>query len=437
MKSFASKHIFASLLIFLLSFETYAQNRYYEANLHFENKEYDLAIPYYIKIITVEPSAENFEKLAQSYYYTFDYLNAEIYFKKAIELTNTNPMIAYLYAETLQKNERFEAAIEQYEKLLTQLPQLNKKLTLHISSCKQALLWKTPNTNKVEILNLKNLNSEFEESGIHLGKNKVYFSSSRNLSKIVDEKNSSKIAINNFRVYSANFANINDVKGIKSPIELVFPNTKQHDDLGHPSLNSAEDVCYFSSAYSYTFGRTKFDNHEEETYTEIYIAESKKIKNKWSMPISILSEDMLNYKMLHPCLSANGKRMYFASNMLGGYGSYDIYYIDKDEKNNWGKPVNLGALINTSENELYPSFANDTVLYFSSNGRIGMGDLDIYKANLVNGEIVSIENLKYPLNSTYNDHSFVPNSTFHAGLFCSNRPGGSGLSDIYWVKLKK
>ncbi|MDP2423233.1 MAG: OmpA family protein [Bacteroidales bacterium] len=127
----------------------------------------------------------------------------------------------------------------------------------------------------------------------------------------------------------------------------------------------------------------------------------------------------------------------FSSDMPGGYGGMDIYYCTMKE-GRWSAPVNLGANINTTENEVFPYLLNDSVLYFSSNGLPGYGGLDIYRVTRTNDKGWSApENLRFPVNSSYDDFGILLFSNQGNGLFSSSRPGGLGKDDIYAFRLKK
>lgn len=424
--------------VFIFHFENaISQSYYFDALKLYDKNEYEPAIPLLIKSIEKEKSTELLEKLAYCYFSTENYKQAEQTYKQVMEQNDYSPNALKCYAESLQKNEHFVESIQQFEKLLISNPQLSVVVNKKIANCKQAIEWKLMDQKNVSIENLKMLNTKYDESGIHIGNNNIYFGSSRKISKSIDEANNKKFDVNNFRIYSSKFSDLNEVKSFKPPYLLPINKLNEHDDVSNPSFNAKEEICYFSKSYSYTMGMKKFHSLVEATITEIFIYQSIKMKNKWSEAIPIVNLDKINYHMLHPCLSKDGNRLYFASNANSDNSNYDIYYLEKTATGLWSEPINLGNLINTKGNELFPSYADDKVLYFSSNGHVGMGDLDIFKANLENGKIISIENLKYPINSTYNDHSFVPGNTNTSGLFCSNRPGGLGNDDIYYFKMKK
>lgn len=138
------------------------------------------------------------------------------------------------------------------------------------------------------------------------------------------------------------------------------------------------------------------------------------------------------YSVQHPSVSTDGKRLYFTSNMPGGYGGMDIYYCEK-EGETWKAPKNMGSKINSPGDEVFPFISNDSTLYFSSNGRLGLGGLDMYFSRLTGDTIT--ENMGYPANTKHDDFGLIlfPDET--AGYFCSNRPGGKGDDDIYELRI--
>lgn len=128
----------------------------------------------------------------------------------------------------------------------------------------------------------------------------------------------------------------------------------------------------------------------------------------------------------HPSLADNGNTMYFASSRPGGMGGTDIYRCRK-VNGEWGTPEALGAMVNTSGNEMFPFFQDDA-LYFSSTGHFNMGGLDVFKSELVDGRFQEPRNLLYPLNSTADDLAYVLNKDGNSGYVTSSR---SGVDQIY------
>jgi outer membrane protein OmpA-like peptidoglycan-associated protein/Tol biopolymer transport system component len=136
------------------------------------------------------------------------------------------------------------------------------------------------------------------------------------------------------------------------------------------------------------------------------------------------------YSCQHPTLSADGNRLFFSSDMPGGYGGYDLYYVEK-KNGDWSKPINLGPDVNSGGNEVFPFLHESGTLFFSTNGRGGEGGLDIFSIDISGNEWGKLTNLGTPLNSSADDLGFIINSESTRGYFASDRPGGGGSDDIY------
>jgi hypothetical protein len=120
--------------------------------------------------------------------------------------------------------------------------------------------------------------------------------------------------------------------------------------------------------------------------------------------------------------------------MPGGFGGTDIYYSVL-EKGEWGVPMNAGPMINTTGNEMFPTMDSTGVLYFSSNGRAGLGGLDIFRAKGKTNKWTITENMHYPINSSGDDFYLILSSDKRSGFFASNRPDGVGHDDIYMLTV--
>ncbi|WP_452232004.1 hypothetical protein [Lacinutrix sp. MEBiC02595] len=135
----------------------------------------------------------------------------------------------------------------------------------------------------------------------------------------------------------------------------------------------------------------------------------------------------------HPAVSPDGKYMYFVSTMRGTLGGTDIFRVTINENNVFGKPENLGSKVNTRKKELFPFIGKDNALYFSSNRPEGKGKMDIYKSEfLEDGTFGEAQLLEEPINSKYDDYSFMLNDDLKSGYFSSARPKGKGGDDLYY-----
>lgn len=137
-----------------------------------------------------------------------------------------------------------------------------------------------------------------------------------------------------------------------------------------------------------------------------------------------------SYSCMHPALSTDGKRLYFASDRPGGFGKRDIYMVEKRD-GDWSEPINLGPQINTAGNESYPFFHESGYFFFASDGHPGEGGLDLFMIDMGGKRWGELTNLGKPFNTPDDDFGFLMHESGTRGYFSSNRQDGLGKDDIY------
>jgi len=135
-----------------------------------------------------------------------------------------------------------------------------------------------------------------------------------------------------------------------------------------------------------------------------------------------------------PTISADGRTMYFISDMEGGFGGTDIY-VSRLVDENWTTPENLGPTVNTEKNDMYPFLHESGILFFASEGHRGFGGMDIFMTSKADGEWMTPENMGNPVNTPSDDFSVYIDKNFDTGFFSSDRSGGRGGDDIYRVSF--
>ena len=203
-------------------------------------------------------------------------------------------------------------------------------------------------------------------------------------------------------------------------------NSRFHD--GPATFNKANDLIIFTRS---SLNGKKKQEITKSNINNFELLESKKVDGKWSAPVPLsFCNDKYSYG--HPSLSADGKTLYFTSDIPGGYGGSDIYKSTFDGKD-WSQPVNLGPNINTAANEAFPYISDKGVLYFASEAHQTLGGLDVFKSYYVNGEWSKPQNLAYPLNTSKDDFGLIVNPDDTSGYISSNR---NGVDQIYsWTKV--
>lgn len=162
---------------------------------------------------------------------------------------------------------------------------------------------------------------------------------------------------------------------------------------------------------------------------QIYKA-SIDISGKW-VEIRKLPFNNSEYSIGHPALSYDETKLYFVSDMPGSYGETDIYVIDIHENGTYGAPRNLGPKVNTVGREMFPYIGEDNILYFSSDGHPGYGELDVFASKIFDNSVSQPINLDEPINSVADDFAYIIDDSRDRGFFSSNRDEGKGDDDIY------
>lgn len=213
--------------------------------------------------------------------------------------------------------------------------------------------------------------------------------------------------------------------------------TGQYYD-GYPSVSSDGNTLYFTSNSSdknkYSPKKKKNKDYSAKGINVLKIFKSEYNGSTWSEKKE-LSFNSNEYSCAHPFISADGKTLYFVSNMEGSLGGYDVYKASLNDDGSFSKPENLGKNVNTQLDEMTPSFVNGS-LFFSSRGHFGFGGSDIFKSELGNDNVYSkAENVGKPLNSPVDDFAFMPSKDGVSGYFSSNRASENGEDRIYSYKL--
>lgn len=388
------------------------------ADKYYETYQYTRAIPLYLKKAR-KGNTEAMMKLAECLRQTRNYVMAEVWYRKAIEKGVNDPAINFHFGEVLKNNGKLEEAKEQFTKYLALNP-TDRKAQNSLQSCDVIKEW---NDRKPSFTaeNLKGLNTAFSEFSAVNFKAGLVFVSDRGQDLLED---------NTYGWTKRPFYSVYYTEKKKSnPDQFETPvtfsrriNTDYHN--GPVSFNKEQNFVVFTRV------DLEEDSIEDKQVNrpKLYFAY---IKDKVTQ-IERFPYNSHKYSTAHGCLSQDGNTLYFASDMPGGYGGMDIY-VSKRTNNSWEKPVNLGAEINTNGNEVFPFLDANGSLYFSSDGLIGYGGLDVFSAELVNNQFAAPVNLYAPVNSPFDDFGIYFSRPGREGYITSNRPGGLGEDDIYMI----
>ena len=389
---------------------------------YYSIKQYSLAIPEFERFVSRNNNTSVCMKLADCYSKTNNQDKALLLYQKLTEENEAADTVNMLYADLLKRKREYIKAKEQYMLLYKSFP---NKIIYHVYAqyCDSALSYAAVSNSKIQIENLKEINSENSDITPVVYKKGLSFSSNREATLIKKKTGNTNLPL--FDLYLATGKD-----SIKP--ESVFSFS--------PKLNTIHHECCasFTADYKKIFYTRSIDEQPGDgkgIKNTLKMFSATWDGNNWQEIQTFIFNDT-THSYGQPSVGANEELFFFASDRVGGYGGTDLYVcFNLDHK--WTDPVNLGADVNTAYNELYPFFHPDGSLYFSSNRPEGFGGYDIYKVvENENGDYGSIQNIGSPINSPADDLSVFWSADYKVGYFSSNREGGKGLEDLYLIRKK-
>lgn len=412
------------LLLAIAPIQLLAQKSYLDDADHalYKEEKYHEAIELYKKAYVKEQGrdvkAEIIFKIGESYRLSDQPEQAEVWFEKAIIAQYADPVARLRLAEVKMQNGKYDEALVEFQKYAADNPS-DPRGKQGIEAAESAQGWQdNPTTYIVEPVVL--INSEFYDFS-------PTFADKRNDELIFTSTREGSTGSDVSEVTGTNFSDLyytkRDKKGKWSEPVLAGGedspvNTEASE--GSAAFNSRSNIMYFTRC-----------EVEKNGYKGCKIYQAQKQGQGFGTPEEILiaSDSAV---VGHPALTPDDKILIFASDMDGGQGGKDLWYIKEEGRNKWSAPINLGPEINTSGDEMFPYVRTNGDLYFASNGHIGMGGLDIYVARKKgDGQWGEVENMKAPINSSANDFALIFDGDNNRGYFTSGRAGGRGKDDIW------
>jgi peptidoglycan-associated lipoprotein len=426
------KNILRFLAIFIFLFtsslsDSFAQNqsrKMRKAEEAFSLEKYTDAIELYKKAYKKTKNrslkAEIIFKQGECYRMSSRIKQAQIYYKRAIKSKYPDVIVYLRYADVLRMLGDLDEAVIQYKKYI-QLNPNDVRGEMGLKSCNFALKWKDlPTRYNVSLMPV--VNSRFSDFSPAFGNSdysELYFTST-NKGGISD-----KIDSRTGEYFSDVWFTKMNKKGVWSrPIVLSEPLNSTGND-GSVYVNKRGTVIYLTQCRV---------EKKKDLGCGIYISERR--GKLWGATQLLQIKTDSSATVGHPALNYDESIMIFSSDMNGGYGGKDLWISVKGKRNRWSDPINLGPLVNTPGDEMFPFLADDGTIYFASNGHIGMGGFDIYKTEKdQNGAYLLPVNLKSPVNSFADDFGMIIEKNGERGFLTSNRSGGKGSDDIYQFEL--
>jgi outer membrane protein OmpA-like peptidoglycan-associated protein len=390
------------------------------ANDLYQSRDYFHAITEYEKLIKLNKNTVYLYRLGMCHYFLKDYTKAQIYLDEVKDKQDV-VIDAYLYDAICEHYlGMYQEAKNNYQ-LYQDLGGVWPNILNYIKSCDFALA----NIDVVPLLELDTARIRID--GLYLGgawhKGKLVYSE--------PDHQHDKVKKTVYPYYK-----VNDVDG-----EVV-------NDKGEPLFHQfyTGGLFFTSDGKEVYFTRNESDEKfiKKKHFTKhgisvdgvntLGIYKATVDHNKWTN-ITHLNFNSIDHSCMHPSLSSDGNKLYFSSNRKGGFGGYDLYYVQK-QNGDWGEPINLGKYINSLDDEMFPYIVDDTTLYFSSDGHIGYGGSDIYYSNKRDGMWQVPVNAGKPINSSKDDFAFIFAEDHQHGYFGSDRNSAPGKDDIYSFQIK-
>lgn len=410
------KKTFITIAMAWMSITLSAQNNSTKkADKLYNRFEYIDAIESYLKLAEKGKEDSYVQKqLAEAYRLTSNTAEAEKWYAKVVK-NDTDAENYFWYSQILKANGKTKESKTWMEKFATANPKDSRAVAFKKNPDFLEKLLSQPEKFKVE---KTALNTEFSDFGAFQNNGKVYFASARNTSGKTYGWNKQPT----LDLYVAN-ENFSDIKLLEGEVNTKF-------NEGSVTISPDGTKMYFTRT-NYFEGKYEKDN---AGVSNLKIFTAEKNGEKWQN-IKSLPFNSDAYSTGHPAISSDGKTLYFASNMPGGFGKTDLYKVSINTDGSFGKPENLGKKINTAADEQFPFIAKDNTLYFSSNGHLGLGGLDVFYVKINDGNFDEVLNFGKPINSSQDDFAFFIDDATHKGFVSSSRKGGSGSDDIYSISL--
>ena len=387
------------------------------ANRYFEGGDYLSAAELYEDLWKKDKSKFILEKLSECYYNTFQY-------EKAISSLSLLVKGRFKEEDKYYDNKynfmhyQFLSATGDYERAIDYLVLFKNNRGIEPPRKERA-------KDEVETFRLKKADYKVEKASFNSDaadfsavkfKDSVFF--------VSDRASSSKKYKWTHRpfldIFSFKLGDKNKRASEISPVSSTL-NSALHD--GSFCFSKDGNTLYLSRS-NVEEGKEIFDDTKNNN-VQLYVTHKK--NGKWEQPVK-LPFNAVEYSFEHPALSPDEKRLYYSSNVLGSVGSYDLYYVTINDDGTYGSPKNLSYIINTENREQFPYISEEGHLFFSSNGHLGLGMLDVFVSEWVDGKFTKPINLGAPINSRYDDFAMQYYDARN-GFFASNREHSN--DDIY------
>lgn len=408
----SSTGIFRSIISALLLLSVGCVNVHLRtANDYYAQFAYAPAASEYEYVLARRMDRDAVFNIADCYRQLGNPVKTEYWYRKAVKFKDDEPQWFFYLAEAQMRNGNYLEAHANLEKYLT-FSQNDYRAQRMLNACDSTVLFfRDTGLYTVALLKFNTPQDNYFAPAFY--RNGIVFLSDRGekgLTKAVSDGTGRRY-LDLFYSKKTDRGNWMDIEPLRGDV-----NGKYNEG---PVVFAGNYATMYFTRNNYRSNRAE-KNSRNVNVLKIFRADQE--DGNWVVkgPMSFNSDD---FSTGHPAVNKAGTTMIFSSDMPWGYGGSDLYMVKWEGGEQWSKPVNLGQQINTEGNEMFPFLYADSILYFASDGLMGLGGLDIFESRMVNGQWTKPENLGYPINTSSDDFSYICDSTGVNGYFSSSRTG--------------
>ncbi len=407
---------FLLFVCFVISLHSCVSVRLRTANENYDQSAYAPAAIDYEYVLSKRQDRDAVIKLADCYYQMGNSYKAEFWYRRAVKLPEPKSEWSLYLGASLIKNGKYDDA-KTYLAAYCDLNRGDLRAFNMLSSCDSVSVYYRDTTlftvspMRYNAPGINVFSPAYYRTGIVFLSDMNYKGLSKTLSDWTGKR-----YLDLFFAKKTDRGNWLDPEPLRGAVNGRF-------NEGPVAFTRDYNTMYFTRN-NYLSNKVE-KNKRNDNVLKIFRADF--VEGQWNI-VGDINMTNGDFSVGHPTLSKSGDVMYFISDMPWGYGGTDIYLSNKQGEK-WSEPVNIGKSVNSEGNEMFPYLYNDSTLYFSSDGRGGLGGLDVYESKFKNGEWTKPFNLGAPVNSPQDDFSFIIDTLGLNGYFSSGR--GSGNDKIY------
>lgn len=390
----------------------------------YQKLDFTEAIRLYEKALKSKFDKTAMIRLADCYRLTNQYEEAAQQYAKVVDIKQLPPVNYFYYAQSLMNNGMFREAEKWFLHYHEAAPDDPRGLRF-AESCRNVEAFYQDSSDYR--LRLYRFNSEEDDFAPAWYRDGIIFASSRGDGEVVK----SNYGWNDQPFLDLYFGRVDSSgnQGSRPGLLNAKLNTRFHEAAC--SVDEINNILYFTRNNYFKGKRTK-DNNGVVNLKLFY----SRLKEGGRSELYGLPFNSDVYSVGHPAVGPGGNVLYFVSDMPGGYGGTDLYRAERSG-DGWTQPENLGPVVNTPGNEMFPFVHKDGTLFFASDGLGGLGGLDVFRVSFPLDQLMPPRNLGAPINSPSDDFGFISSPDKLWGFVSSNRPGGTGGDDLYQFTIRR